>query len=945
LCDYGEASAHLAAGFACFVKRLATQPMDPGLLGPLLDCRLVALAKPGKPNAFDPDQCSSLRPVGIGEAVRRLACKVVIEAIGTGTLQNCFGPRQFAGGMPGGAEAAVHVLREAFAASEVLFKCDGANGFNSIFRLLALHNARVIAPVLATALRNVYQQPATLHIRGGAVTHILSEEGSTQGDPFGPLLFMAATVPLEATIHMRHPAPTSVQYMDDPAWCGGVTEVAALVRDFLVEAPKYGFNVKAGSMKLLVKPEALTRAREAFASLQLPADCIVDSSVGAIEHLGAFIGAPAACNQLAATKVGKVAGLLGTLVEAARLSSHAAYQLLTHGALSRLTYLTRSTPLHPSTLQPAEAQLRLFIDALGVPQHLRPLCGLPIRFGGLGIPDPTALAVTSFETSREISSFWVNFHLSREATTRPPLQMPSPELAAASRRAGRTRSQTAQHAHTLRVVADLPDALRRRVQGFFAEAISPTTATRSRPSHGLGNASTRSADQAAAAHAAAATLLRSLPPEAVICYTDGSALNNPGPCGAAAVVHFPDMPGDSLLEESASLGLGTNQIGELFAIHLAADILAQKATPPEAPIHILTDSQYVVGLFAGGWQSEAHRTLVGTLKERLAHWTNISFHWVGGHTGLAGNERADTLANAAAHRAEAVPPDARFTTLVRASGGLLGNTSLLPGLSSSNWLSSISTTPFGGVLPHRMFLDLIHMRYLIQPPGLSGKCACGGEKSLVHASHCAKGGLVMLRHNAVRNLLASWGHQLGPTVMEPELTPVEGRTFSRKTVNTADEARSDVLLMEGIFGSSFRMAFIDVLVIAQEAPSHASHPIESVLRDGEVRKTRQYSERVREIEGGDFVPFVATDAGLLAPQAHHLLQLLADRIATKRGQPYADVLRCMRTQLSFCLARCSIQCLRAPRHLSQLPPMRFTTTSASFVAHLARLRRSEASDH
>ena len=97
------------------------------------------------------------------------------------------------------------------------------------------------------------------------------------------------------------------------------------------------------------------------------------------------------------------------------------------------------------------------------------------------------------------------------------------------------------------------------------------------------------------------------------------------------------------------------------------------------------------------------------------------------------------------------------------------------------------------------------------------------------------------------------------------------------------------------------------------------------------------------MDGGDFVPFVATDAGLLAPQAHHLLQLLANRIATKHRQPYGDVLRCMRTQLSFCLARSAFQSLRAPRHLSQLPPMRFTTTSAPYVAHLARLRRLDAS--
>jgi hypothetical protein len=202
----------------------------------------------------------------------------------------------------------------------------------------------------------------------------------------------------------------------------------------------------------------------------------------------------------------------------------------------------------------------------------------------------------------------------------------------------------------------------------------------------------------------------------------------------------------------------------------------------------------------------------------------------------------------------------------------------------------------------------------------------------------------MLRHNQVRNLVASWAHQLGPTVIEPNLRPLGSRTFRRSTINDKENARSDVLVMEGLFGSSHRMAYIDVMVIAQEAPSHTGKTLEAVIREGETIKLRKYAERVHEVDGGDFVPFVATDAGLLGPQAHHLLQELAARIATKTNQPYGDVLRLMRTQISLTLARSSYNSLRAPRNLSQIPTVRFTATSAPYVAHLARLRRQEPGD-
>ncbi|KAI0744459.1 hypothetical protein C8Q76DRAFT_604336 [Earliella scabrosa] len=92
----------------------------------------------------------------------------------------------------------------------------------------------------------------------------------------------------------------------------------------------------------------------------------------------------------------------------------------------------------------------------------------------------------------------------------------------------------------------------------------------------------------------------------------------------------------------------SNQRGELYAVVLAA----AKAVP-FAPLHIVTDSQYVIdGLTVHlrswedrGWLGVANADLIkmaaAWLRQRSAPTT---FRWVKGHAGIEGNERADELA-------------------------------------------------------------------------------------------------------------------------------------------------------------------------------------------------------------------------------------------------------------------------------------------------------------
>ena len=98
----------------------------------------------------------------------------MVEA--SGSLQLCAGQKS-------GSEAAIHGKRAVFEAddTDAVLLIDTSNAFNAFNRATALHNIRVLCPVMATYAINTYRKSARLFIMGGK--EIISVEGTTQGDP------------------------------------------------------------------------------------------------------------------------------------------------------------------------------------------------------------------------------------------------------------------------------------------------------------------------------------------------------------------------------------------------------------------------------------------------------------------------------------------------------------------------------------------------------------------------------------------------------------------------------------------------------------------------------------------------------------------------------------------------------------------------------------------
>jgi len=136
----------------------------------------------------------------------------------------------------------------------------------------------------------------------------------------------------------------------------------------------------------------------------------------------------------------------------------------------------------------------------------------------------------------------------------------------------------------------------------------------------------------------------------VIIYTDGACRGNPGPGGWGAVLTYGSKKRELLGSEKET----TNNRMELLAAIQALESLKRSCK-----VSLYTDSQYVrKGILEWmdnwkkrGWKTAARKPVKNqdlwiSLDEALIRH-DVDWHWVKGHSGVAGNEHADSLANEA----------------------------------------------------------------------------------------------------------------------------------------------------------------------------------------------------------------------------------------------------------------------------------------------------------
>ncbi len=224
--SFKNSSKDLCESLATVARRLCSEYVDQESVKPLLACRLIVLKKnPG------------VRLIGVGDVARRIIAKAVIK-YAKEDIQEACGCQQLCGGQVAGIEAGVNATRKLFAVDEkqAALLVDASNEFNSLNRQTALHNVRRICPIIARTLINTYRNSTELFIDGNS---LLSQEGTTQGDPLSMAIYGLATVPL---IRKLEGHCKQVWYVDDAAAIGPVNKLKLWWDTLLSEGPKYGYH-------------------------------------------------------------------------------------------------------------------------------------------------------------------------------------------------------------------------------------------------------------------------------------------------------------------------------------------------------------------------------------------------------------------------------------------------------------------------------------------------------------------------------------------------------------------------------------------------------------------------------------------------------------------------------------------------------------------------------
>ena len=211
--SFKKSASYLCDALATLTHRLCTEYIDPATIEPILASRLIPLDKGN----------GEVRPIGVGEVIRRIIGKCVTKVVKQDILESS-GSLQVCAGHKSGSEAAVHAMNSLFQLEETnaVLLVDASNTFNSLNRAAALHNIRIVCPVVATFAINTYRASARLFVTG--CKELVSAEGTTQGDPLAMCLYALSLQPLISRPQAVSQAK-QCWFADDATGCGSIQNI------------------------------------------------------------------------------------------------------------------------------------------------------------------------------------------------------------------------------------------------------------------------------------------------------------------------------------------------------------------------------------------------------------------------------------------------------------------------------------------------------------------------------------------------------------------------------------------------------------------------------------------------------------------------------------------------------------------------------------------------
>ena len=387
-CPTASCGTRALRAITATVNLLAAGEAPPEIASYLCGATLLAVKKKN----------GGLRPIAVGEVLRRLTSKCLSRAVQSDAF-DVLTPLQVGVGVKAGCEAVVHSVAHILERGDLpvrsrwILLVDFSNAFNSVSREHMFREVRASLPGLSSWVECCYSTES--HLIFGDHS-LLSRCGVQQGDPLGPLCFALTLQPIVERIKREVPSLLcNAWYLDDGTLCGTPQDLDAALKIIEEEGPPRGLHLNHHKSLLYIPPG------DDLGSNLLPHDIPVTSSGFCL--LGAPLGSSGFCESSVLGRVAKIQNALGRLgdLEDSQLQSTLLRSCL---SLPKLNFALRTCP--PSVITKATSAFDVAVrealeDITGGPLSdwawLK--ANLPCSLGGLNLRSAVLHAPAAYISS------------------------------------------------------------------------------------------------------------------------------------------------------------------------------------------------------------------------------------------------------------------------------------------------------------------------------------------------------------------------------------------------------------------------------------------------------------------------------------------------------------------------------------------------------------------
>ena len=207
--------------------------MPDGAATLLLAARLLPFKKPNDPQG--------VRPIAVGEVLRRLVGKFLLGSCMTAT-RKYLPPLQCGVGVPDAVPHIIHSMRQAYRkctqdSTMGILQVDVTNAFNTLCRTSVLQT-------ISTRFPSIHPWVTWLLTSSAPLLYEQREWQSTtgvqQGDPLGPFLFACSIHPILQALQEKFPDVYQKWYLDDGILHGPLVSLDAALQLVSQELQKWG---------------------------------------------------------------------------------------------------------------------------------------------------------------------------------------------------------------------------------------------------------------------------------------------------------------------------------------------------------------------------------------------------------------------------------------------------------------------------------------------------------------------------------------------------------------------------------------------------------------------------------------------------------------------------------------------------------------------------------